>query len=187
MIHVIHVAMGLVITAALSLSGCWFRAKPKPQAPAPRVQAPRATQTNPPSTPARKSPAKRKPVRSTPRAGQPAAIPPKAAEPKKTIPSPSAPPSPLPEPEDTPRFGRILTSEESAAYRDRYDRSAAAAEEILQLLAARALTPEKRASMERIRSFLAQAQESVASDLRAAANLANRAEVLARDLVRTLP
>src|SRR5690606_12941124 len=101
--------------------------------------------------------------------------------------SKSPAPSPAPEPEEPPRFGRILTASEAAEYRSRYERSAAAAQEILVTLDSRELTSGNRASMDRIRSFLAQAHEAAKSDLPAAAQLANRAEVLARDLSRSLP
>jgi hypothetical protein len=67
-----------------------------------------------------------------------------------------------------------------------YERSSSAAREILGALNTRDLTSDSRESIGRIQSFLAQAHEALTSDLTAAAQLAYRAEVLARDLARLL-
>jgi hypothetical protein len=163
--------------AALALNGCWFGRKPKAQtAPPPTpVQVPRAADANrPPSV--RKAPVKRKTApSSTPRAAQPAAIPPKAAEPKKPI----APP-------ESQHLGRILSAEEAAEYRAAYERSVTSAREMLKSLAGARLPTGTADSLGRIQSFLIQAQEASSSDVPKAAQLAYRAEVLARDLVRLL-
>jgi hypothetical protein len=165
-----------VIIAALTLSGCWFKKKPKAQLPpAPSVQVPRAAQTDRPSTAAKKPPAKRKQVQSTPRAAQPAA-PPKAAEVNKDAKT-----------EAPQQFGTILSADERNEYRAMYERSASAARELLKGLRARDLAGDATASVGRIRSFLEQAQEAASTDWSAAAQLAHRAEILARDLVRMLP
>ncbi|HYI97702.1 MAG TPA: hypothetical protein VEX68_29450 [Bryobacteraceae bacterium] len=165
-----------MVLGSLTLSGCWFKKKPKVQAPPPPVQAPRAAQTTPTPSP-KKAPPKRKQVSSTPRAGQPAA-PPRSAEVNKPI--------PMPKTEDPQRFGQILSAEEKTQYRTMYERSSTAARDILKNLTARELAGDALASVGRIRSFLAQAQEAATTDLSAAAQLAYRAEVLARDLARFL-
>jgi hypothetical protein len=169
------VRLTICLTAALTLNGCWFGRKAK-TAPAPApVQVPRAAGTNRSPAPNRKTPAKRKTSVSAPRAAQPAAIPPKAAETKK----PTLPPEPQ-------HLGRILSAEEIAQYRTDYERSSAAAREMLRTLVSGHLPPDTSDSLGRIRSFLAQAQEAVSFDPPKAAQLAYRAEVLARDLVRLL-
>jgi len=170
-----------MILAAATLSGCWFKKKPKAQAPpapvpAP-VQAPRAAQTTRPSTAPKKAPPKRKQVSSTPRAGQPAA-PPRSAEIEKS--------TPASKPEEPQRFGQILSADEKMQYRTMYERSSSAARDILKSLTGRELAGDTQASVGRIRSFLAQAQEAATTDWSAAAQLAYRAEVLARDLVRLI-
>ena len=167
----------LIVVAMLSLNGCWFQKKPKAQTPPTPLQVPRAAQTRPAPT-APKAPAKRRPATSTPRAAQPAAIPPKAAEVKKSVAMPKA--------EETLHLGRILSPEEKSRYQAMYEHSSSAARDILRTLGSRELPADKRDSIGRIRSFLAQAQEAAASDWTAAAQLAYRAEVLARDLVRLL-
>lgn len=166
-----------LVVAMLSLQGCWFRRKPKAQAPPAPLQVPRAAQTRP-ATAAPKTPARRSPSVSTPRAAQPAAIPPKAAEVKKSIATPKA--------EEALHLGRILSAEERTRYQAMYERSSSAARDILRTLGGRDLPAGPRESIGRIRSFLAQAQEAAASDWNAAAQLAYRAEVLARDLARLL-
>jgi hypothetical protein len=168
-----------LVVAVLALSGCWFKKKPKAQVPpAPPAQVPRAAQTNQPPTAAKKPLAKRKQVPSTPRAAQPAA-PPRTAEVKKEIPAAKAE---LPQ-----QFGKILSADEKSQYRAMYERSASAAREMLKSLTARELAGDAPASIGRIRSFLVQAQEAAATDWSTAAQLAYRAEVLARDLIRMLP
>ncbi len=157
----------VVLVAAVLLNGCWFKKKstPKPQVPAAPAQAPRAVQTRPtPAAP--KAPAKRRPTASTPQAAPPAAIPPRAAEPQS--------------------LSRILSPDERSRYLDMYARSSSAAREILSSLKMREIPAERRESMGRIQSFLDQAHEALTSDLTAAAQLAYRAEVLARDLARLL-
>jgi hypothetical protein len=174
------VPYSLCLAAALSLTGCWFGGKPKAQTappPAP-VQVPRTADASRPPTPAKKTPAKRKPTASAPRAVPPAAIPPKAAETKNsTLPPPAEPPQHL---------GRILSAEEKAEYQSAYERSSAAARDMLKTLTGHQLAPDTSNSLARIRSFLTQAQEASSSDLPKAAQLAYRAEILARDLVRLL-
>jgi hypothetical protein len=115
-------------------------------------------------------------VAPSPRAAQPAAIPPKAAETKKTV---AAPPEPQ-------HLGRILSPDEVAEYRAAYEHSAAAAREMLKSLTSSRLPAGSADSLGRIQSFLTQAQEASSSDLPKAAQLAYRAEILARDLIRLL-
>jgi len=168
----------IVIATMLSLTGCWFRSKPKAQTPpAAPAQVPRSAQTRP-ATAAPKAQAKRRPAAPAPRAAQPAAIPPKAAEVRKTVIVPKA--------EETQHLGRILSPEERSRYQSMYEQSASAARDMLRTLSGRELASGQRDSIGRIRSFLAQAQEASASDWTAAAQLAYRAEILARDLVRLL-
>lgn len=174
-----------VVVSMLALDGCWFSKKPKAQAPPPPPapsQVPRTTQTPRSPTSANTAPAKRKPTASAPRATPPAANhPPRAAEVKKPVPTPPKTEEPRPQ-----QLGQILSDDEKTQYRTKYERSSTAAREMLKTLTGRQLATDKLESLGRIRSFLAQAQEASASDWSAAAQLAYRAEVLARDLVRTL-
>jgi hypothetical protein len=172
-----------VVVSMLTLSGCWFSRQPKAQAPPPAPppsQVPRTTQTPRSPTSAKTAPAKRKPTASAPRAAPPAANhPPRAAEVKKPVPTPKAE-------EPQQQLGQILSDDEKTQYRTTYERSSTAAREMLKTLTGRQLATDKLESIGRIRSFLAQAKEAAASDWSAAAQLAYRAEILARDLVRTL-
>ena len=104
------------------------------------------------------------------------AAPPKAAEVNKDAKT-----------EAPQQFGTILSADERNEYRAMYERSASAARELLKGLRARDLAGDATASVGRIRSFLEQAQEAASTDWSAAAQLAHRAEILARDLVRMLP
>jgi hypothetical protein len=175
----------LLTVVALTLSGCLFKKKPKAQVPPTPVsdvqmpaQMPRAGQTSKPAAGTQKSPAKRKPAVSTQRAASPAAIPPKAAETKKTPPAPT--------PASSQQLGQILSPDERDQYRATYERSSLAAREMLKAIAGRQLAGGSVEAVGRIHSFLAQAQEAATRDWPAAAQLAYRAEVLARDLARLL-
>jgi type IV secretory pathway VirB10-like protein len=163
----------IAMIAALSSTGCsWFKRKPQAQAPpAPQIPAPEAIK---PVTPPRKPAAQRKPSRP----------PARAATPADPAPEPISPSEP--EPPSVQELGRILSPDDKARFREVYERSWLAARELLASLSGRVLTADQRDSAGRIRSFLKQAQETGASDWSAAAQLARRAEVLARDLVRVI-
>ena len=81
----------------------------------------------------------------------------------------------MPKAEETLHLGRILSPEEKSRYQAMYEHSSSAARDILITLGSRELPADKRDSIGRIRSFLAQAQEAAASDWTAAAQLAYRA------------
>ena len=98
------------------------------------VQVPRAADASRPAAPARKTPAKRKAAASAPRAVPPAAIPPKAAETKNSTVAPPA--------EQPQHLSRILSADEKAEYQSAYERSSAAAREMLKTLSGRQLAPD---------------------------------------------
>lgn len=143
----------------------------------------------------------------------PAVVPPRQAEPEmfpQTPPSPTVPvPAPAPAPAPVvpppplgrpkpstpppvqpappkPALGQILTPQQQAESRKAYQQSAQAARQALARIQGRALTRDQADSANRVRSFLKQADEAQAQDPSAAAQLARRAELLARDLVSGL-
>lgn len=124
-------------------------------------------QVNKPPQPA---PAAKKPARSTTPAASTAAPPPPAAP---TPPAPAAP---------APKLGDVLTSDEQKQYSASIDQSLSQAQNSLNSIAGRSLKQEQQAEVEQIRNFMQQAQATRTSDPAGAKSLAERAEVLARDL-----
>ena len=85
-----------------------------------------------------------------------------------------------------PRLGDILTREQERQYNAAIDQSLARAQNSLNAIASRQLTKEQKAVVAQIQSFVQQAQTTRKSSLSGARSLAERAEVLARDLAGSL-
>lgn len=147
-----------LIVSSVVLEGCWFRRK---------AQTPAPPQPPPPPPAA----AKKKTVR-------PAAKPKAPAQ--ANTPGGSTTPA-----EARPQFGPILTEEQKSEFRNAYEQSISAASDLLAGLAGRQLSSAQQESVARIKSFLDQAREATATNWSLAAQLARRAELLARDLLRT--
>ena len=149
----------LFAVMALSAGGCkWFRRTPAPQPPPVPVPA----STAPLATP-----------------------PPPVAHPPKPKPEPvQAPAVPPPPP---PAFGQFLTPQQQTEFRRAYQQSAQFARQTLSQLSGRALSRDQAETANRIRSFLSQADEAQSKDPSVAAQLARRAELLARSLLSSLP
>jgi len=113
-----------------------------------------------------------------------------------TQPATSAAPSPAPPPEQpppesapvpaTPRLGQVLTPEQQREYNTAINASAGRARENLKILQSRSLTEEQRATILQIESFLSQVEETRKYDLVAARSLAERADLLASDLMKAV-
>ena len=89
-------------------------------------------------------------------------------------------------PPPPPAFGQILTPQQQAEFRRSYQQSAQFARQTLSQLSGRALSRDQADTANRIRSFLSQADEAQSKDPSVAAQLARRAELLARDLLNSL-
>jgi hypothetical protein len=83
-------------------------------------------------------------------------------------------------------LGEILTDEQKAEYRRTFQQSDSAARQLLSNITGRTLNSDQQDVLARIRSFLEQATEAANSDWSLAAQLARRAELLARDLASTI-
>jgi len=110
--------------------------------------------------------------------------PPPRRRPRPSAPAAETPPAPPPPP--LPQLEQILTQQQQKAYNDEIDRNIARARQTLAALAGHRLNEEQRTYLERIRAFLAQAEEARKSDLFRARNLAERASLLADDLLRSV-
>ncbi|MGJ5817722.1 hypothetical protein [Paludibaculum fermentans] len=179
----------LALLLMLSSAGCsWFGRKPKapatPPQPHPVATAPPVVtpEPEPPPPQPQVQPEPPQPVVAPPQPQpQPAPVQPK---PKPVVTTPK-PPTPAPAPAP-PAFGQILTPQQQTELRTTYQQSAQSARQVLTQLKGRALSREQAESANRIRSFLSQADEAQAKDPATAAQLAQRAQILARDLMSSL-
>lgn len=105
-----------------------------------------------------------------------------AAPAAQTAPEPP-PQQPAPEP---PKLVQLLTPAEQRRYQGELDAYLRSADAILASVAMRSLDTQQADLVVRIRSFSQQARDAREADLMTARNLAQRADVLARDLQRTL-
>ena len=180
----------LCVMLSLGLSGCHIfgrmKAPPLP-APVPRqdpaVVPPKTTEPEMfPQTPPAPAPA----PAPTPPAQPPSTTPAQTPTPHPPKPKPATPPPPAQPAPSRPVLGQILTAEQQAASRKSYLASSDTARQLLSRIQGRALTRDQADSANRVRSFLTQAEEAQAKDPATAAQLARRAELLARDLVNSL-
>lgn len=101
-----------------------------------------------------------------------------------------APPAAAPEPEPPaavplPQFEQILTPEQKQAYTQEIDRNIADARKAVAAVESRRLSGEQATYLARVRAFIEQANEARKADLFRARNLAERARVLAEDLLKS--
>ena len=190
----------LTIGLSLSLSGCWIRKKaattPPPPAPQAKPVPPlRAPEPKPPAT--KPLPAPPQPgVEEPPQIALPApkkTPPPRPAPRKKASPTPPPPAPPPPPPAEQtpaappPQLGEILSDAERRQYEADYGQCLSRARSVLQQASGKSLSPTQRETVERIKTFIQQAEESKGRDLATALQLARRADVLGQDLLKDLP
>ena len=77
----------------------------------------------------------------------------------------------------------MLSPEQQDAYRRAIDEAVGQVRKALATLAGRSLNAEQRSTAERVRTFLAQAEAARGDDLVRARSLAERANILAQDLL----
>jgi hypothetical protein len=111
---------------------------------------------------------------------------------RPTVASEGEPPPEVEHPPQTPvpaapQLTEILTDERRHAIETDFLESVSRAQAVVNRAAGRKLTPRQTQTMQRIRTFLQQAQESRGKDLVTALQLAHRADLLGRDLQRSLP
>jgi hypothetical protein len=87
---------------------------------------------------------------------------------------------------ESPRLGALLTPEQQRDQNVRIDRSLEDAARSLSAVEKRTLSPAQQSAVAQIRGFMAQAEQLRKSDLTGARSLAERAQLLARDLLHSL-
>lgn len=85
---------------------------------------------------------------------------------------------------ETPRLGQMLSSEEERQYNALIDQTLSQTEGSLRELSKRSLTPDQQSSMREIQELMRQANAARKVDLVSARSLADKAQVLARDLTQ---
>jgi type IV secretory pathway VirB10-like protein len=188
----------LTIGLSLGLSGCWFGKKATAIPPPPAPQQKPA----PPVLPPEQKPPEQKPLPMPPPSEikEPAQItlpapqktpPPRPAPRKKQTPSAAPPPPPIEQPPvqpaPPPQLGEILSDAERRQYEADYAQSLARARSALQQASGKSLSPAQRETVERIKTFIQQAEDSKGRDLATALQLVRRADVLGQDLLKDLP
>ena len=199
----------------LALTGCrFFAAKVKPDpVPAPpppnpvelKVPAPQVEPPGPPPKIETKTPEAPATVASLP---TPPAPKPKKRTPKKTVPATAAASSTMPAapatapardtpgatgaeasgqpPAAVPKLGEIFSDDQKLQLQRSCDESLSRAKEALGQLRGLTLSPDQKQSFLRVKVFMSQADQLRSKDPQTAKQLAERADLLSRDLVRTL-
>ena len=187
------------------LSGCHFLPlKGRPE-PIPVPDPPRPVAPKPASPPAKPATSELTPPPQIPTvapevkpevtqviAEQP--VPPKPKPSKKKIvtkklpppPVVAAPSTPEPSPDAVPKLGEIISDDQKAGYLKACDQALSRARKALGQLKGFTLTNEQTETVERIRTFISQAEQARQNDPQTARQLADRADLLSRDLVRSL-
>jgi len=177
----------IFVSIAIGVSSCHQRqvAVPVPAPPAPAADRP-AAQT--PATAAGAPPSST--PNATEQAPEPAPYqvnkPPQAArKPARPAPTPAAAassPAPATPSADPPKLGDVLTPDEQKQLSAAIDQSLSRAQASLNSIVGHRLNSSQAEDVEQIRKFMDQAKATRASDPAGAKSLAQRAEVLARDL-----
>jgi hypothetical protein len=109
-----------------------------------------------------------------------------------TTPAPPGPPTPEVEPPPTtpvptaPQLSEILTDDRRRQYETDFSASVSRARTAVSRTNGRQLSTRQQETVERINTFLQQAEESKGKDLVTALQLARRADLLGQDLLRAL-
>lgn len=197
-----RIALAAALLAALGGSSCNpFRrhAPGTPAAPAsakPPIVIPEPAKANPPQIPPPDvAGSQTTDIKNVPPAQIPGTKPGPLPRPPRRQPStrkpaagPAAPEAPAAaQNENVPQLRPILTPEQRQQLGDSVTQRLDHAQRTLRAIESRKLNRQQAAAAQQIRTFIHQAQDARASDLIRANNLAERAEVLAIDLLKSMP
>ncbi len=193
----------ILIASSLTFGGCRFK-KAKANTPAPIITAPPSVPTAPPpaiSAPPKVDEPKSAQIPSLPPGTSPQVDvpkPPKQQKPSKRTPVATRPPTSSPAtsapatpsqteaPATLPQLAPLLSAEQRSELNTAIDGSLRRAAINAGRARNRRLTPDQQATLARVDSFMKQAQEARATDLAVAKSLAERADLLADDLARSV-
>ena len=160
---------------------------PAAAAPAPAARAPEPIPPPPNIAPTTPAPGAESAIPNPPLAPPPAPRPARksARQPATPTAAPTAPAG-APSGAPAPQLGIVLTADQQRQYNSEIDQSLQRAEADLRSIANHQLTKEQQESVDEARNFIRQTQATRGSDLPGARRLAERAEVLARNLAASL-
>lgn len=180
---------------SIALSGCWPQKKKPPMVMVPPAPAPAAApkrEAPMPGAPvitAPTLPEMKLPQEKLPEESPLSNTPKKKAPEKKSGAVPAAavetPPIPVPPP-PPPALGEILTDARRRELENSLSEDVARARAALARTSGRRLTASQRESVNRIRTFIQQAEQAKTHDLSTALQLARRAALLGDDLARSM-
>lgn len=159
-------------------------AQPLPQAtiPAPKPQV--VTAEPPPVSPQQQAQIPPLPLPETKLPGPPPRpAKPRAAKGETTTQAEAQPVQPTPV---IPQLEQMISPDQQRKYNEDIDRNIGSAQKMVAVLNARKLTREQAGYLDRVVAFIQQATEARKTDLLRARNLAERANVLAEDLLRSI-
>lgn len=158
---------------------------PAASAPPPK---PAPQEIPPPPALSPEKPVEAEGVIATPQVGPPPAERPRRAARPSTPAGPAAPgpATPAAPSAPAPQLGIVLSPDQQRQYNADIDQKIQSAEGNLRSIGNRQLSKEQQASIEETRNFIRQTQALRSSDLPGALRLAERAEVLARNLASSL-
>lgn len=165
---------------------------PPPLPPAPKIQTGTTAPDEPPvnvvvTAPPPEPPVKKAPPRRVRRASKKAAEVKIAEAPKPETPKVDPPQVEDPKPNPAAvRLGVILSPEERRDLAKRLDSVLDRTKGAMVLIEGKLLTKEQTETLSRIRTFLAQAEQTREEDLAGSVSLAERADLLSRDLLERL-
>ncbi len=181
--------ISLVLLLAVSAIACGKQSKPVLATPATPAAAAAPTAPIEQSSPAPAQVPNEPPAVLPPTAAAtpPAEEPVQTKKPKRAS-RPVAPATPAsPPPSNQPlRLGEMLTPEQERQYNAAMDQSLRRAQANIAVVSKRRLSSEQKGIVAQVQSFMEQAQSTRKTNLTAAKSLAERADVLARDLARTV-
>jgi len=170
---------------------------PKPLPPAPKIATvppenpPVLVEVKPPPPPKKDPPPPKKKARASrrPRPAEPKPVEAAQAKPVEAPPesAPAAATNPAPAPAvPEPRLAPMLTPNQTKEYAKKLDGALDRAKNAVGVLEKKALSSEQKDTVTTIKSFVAQAEQAREQDLVSAVSLAERADLLSRDLLDRL-
>jgi len=181
----------IALVFLLAVSGIACRKKTDRALAVPAAPAATTVPVEPMEQPPQQTPATTQPPPVLP---PPIVAPPppeEASQPKKPARRTPRPPTPAasttpPAANQPPRLGELLTPEQERQYNTAMDQSLQRARANIARVSKRQLSKEQQGIVAQVESFMEQARSTRQNNLTAAKSLAERADVLARELARTV-
>lgn len=154
---------------------------------APDTTTPPSVETKPPVLKPPAAPKQRRRTRNAKKAADPKSNTRPAEEAKVEAPQPAAPNETVTPPQPAaPQLGQMLSTQQSKEFNRKLDATMDRVKNTVAIIQTKPLNNEQKEVVGRIRNFLAQAEQAREQDVVSAVNLAERADLLSRDLLERL-